>query len=54
MKFETPKMNISIFETENVLTASGLTEEEKLERTKQKVQQDLTNAKVTNILNFTF
>ena len=58
MKFETPIMNISMFEVENVVTtASGTkTDAEKLNEVKGSVSTALTNAGASaeNIIGFTF
>lgn len=56
MKFEMPKINISKFEKENILTSSGMNEDEKLAMTNEAVMKDLGNKNVTaaNVFAFTF
>ena len=57
MKFETPIISISKFETEDVVTTSGLTEEQKISaletyiKSSSSVLQDVSDS---NILTFTY
>ena len=53
--FETPKMNISAFEAENIITASGEAQAEAQEIAKTAIQKAADNSrKVTEILTFVF
>lgn len=55
MKFETPKMNISMFAVENVVTASGAEELTNAQKQAAAAEYAKSNVHATaNVLEFTF
>lgn len=55
MKFETPKMNISLFAAENVVTdASGIANSETVVEAKSVLTNETNKVAAANIFEFTF
>lgn len=54
MKYETPKMSISMFEVENVVTTSGPTTEQKLQTAVSAAQAGTEMKNAQAVLNFAF